>query len=240
MHIDHTLTIHAPLTRVWPLLQRPEVVVESLPGVTLTSLDDEEFTGKMSVGLGPMRLNYGGRGTLRYDEPAHAIHIDARGSEARGAGSAAAVVDVTATEGADESTRLVVSIELDLQGKPAQFGRGILSEVVTRLATQFGKNLERQVLSGAVETPTPTPTPDRAQSDPTPAVAPLPRPSPTGLPTRVPPIGRQVIGIIAGGIVGAAAASLFGSRRAPALHLTIIGADEKWLELAREIARARH
>lgn len=117
MQIDHTLTIHADIDRVWPLLQRPETVVESLPGVTLTSLSGEDFTGKMSVGLGPMRLNYGGEGTLRYDEPSRAIHIRARGTEARGAGSAAATVDISVLPGAEGSTRIDVSMDLDLQGK---------------------------------------------------------------------------------------------------------------------------
>lgn len=235
MQIDHTLTINASVDRVWPLLQRPEAVVESLPGVTLTSIDGEEFTGAMSVGLGPMRLKYAGEGTLRYDGSARAIHIEARGSETRGAGSAAATVDVIIGSGAEDTTRLDITIDLDLQGKPAQFGRGILSEVVTRLATQFGKNLEHQVL---VEPETAV-TPDGGADPATPtrrrASWAAPAVSDSAVPT-----SRQLIGIVAGVAIGAAATRLFGSRRAPSVNLTIIGTDDPmWIDLAREIAGHR-
>lgn len=235
MQIDHTLTINASVDRVWPLLQRPEAVVESLPGVTLTSIEGEDFTGAMSVGLGPMRLKYAGEGTLRYDGSARAIHIEARGSETRGAGSAAAIVDVAIEPGADDSTRLDISIDLDLQGKPAQFGRGILSEVVTRLAKQFGRNLEHQVL---VE-PEESGTPDGA-APPTQQATPPLRHVPSAPPATASsvPTNRQLIGIAAGIVIGAAVTRLVGSRRAPSVHLTIIGSDDPaWLDLAREIAR---
>ncbi|WP_435201827.1 SRPBCC family protein [Janibacter sp. GS2] len=238
MQIDHTLTIHAPMDRVWPLVQKPEAVVESLPGVTLTSLDGEDFSGKMSVGLGPMRLQYGGKGTLRYDEAARSIHIEAAGSEARGAGSASAVVDVSVHEGAEGSTRLDVSIDLELQGKPAQFGRGILSEVVTRLATQFGKNLERQVLQGPVgEAQAP---PAAVEPERTAVPAALSAPARAAQSVAPGAWAGQAVGILAGALLGAAVTSILGARRSPSVSLTIIGTDDPaWIDLAREIASGR-
>lgn len=236
MQIDHTLTIHADIDQVWPLLQRPETVVECLPGVTLTSLDGEAFTGKMSVGLGPMRLNYGGEGTLRYDEPARAIHIGARGNEARGAGSAAATVDISVLPGAEGSTRIDVSMELDLQGKPAQFGRGILAEVITRLATQFGKNLERRVADtssrGVADDVSSSPALLQESGAST-----APHGPACSAPTSSTP-GRQLVALAAAALVGAAATALIGSRRS--VHVTIVAGDApEWIELARTIARGR-
>lgn len=236
MQIDHTLTIHAPLDHVWPLMQQPEVVVESLPGVTLTSLEGEDFTGKMAVGLGPMRLQYGGEGLLRYDTGSRAIHIEAQGNEARGAGSASAAVDVTVHEGAEGSTRIDVQMDMDLQGKPAQFGRGILSEVVTRLATQFGKNIERQVLEA------PAGPVDKPQAEVTSATPSTPAPVSAHATAPGEPGGwaGHAIGIVTGALVGAAVASLLGARRSPSVSMTIIGTDDSaWVELAREIAAGR-
>lgn len=240
MKIDHLLTIHAPIDRVWPVLQQPELVVDALPGVTLTSIEGEDFTGQMSVGLGPMRLNYGGEGILRYDESARAIHIDARGSEAKGAGNAAAVVDVSVTDGADESTRLSVAIDLDLQGKPAQFGRGILAEVVTRLATQFGKNLEKQVLTGPA-TPDASAPGQPVATGTSPAQTPVTAPSapaPARALSGLSPL-RQLAGVAVGVVVGAAVAGVLGRSRGPRVTLVVLGTDDpSWVELAREAIRS--
>lgn len=238
MLIDHTLTIHAPVDRVWPVLQQPEVVVESLPGVELTSLDGENFTGTMSVGLGPMRLRYGGEGTLRYDVAEQSIHISAKGSEVRGAGNASAVVDVAVRPGAEDSTVLAITIDIDLQGKPAQFGRGILSEVITRLATQFGKNLERQV--AAPETPDPAAAATGAETATTvPTSAGTPSPAPTATPSRPPEgaFGRQGLTLLAGAAIGAAVA-LVARRPRHTINITVLGGDDTaWLELVRALTR---
>lgn len=237
MQIDHILTIHADIDQVWPLLQRPETVVECLPGVTLTSLEGETFTGKMSVGLGPMRLNYGGEGTLRYDDPARVIHIEARGNEARGAGSAAATVDIAVLPGAEGSTRIDVSMDLDLQGKPAQFGRGILAEVITRLATQFGKNLERRVADmssqALADAAASSAAPLQASGVPLTASGPAVR-----VPMSLSDSGRQLAALTGAALVGAAVTALIGSRRS--VHVTIVAGDApEWIELARTIARGR-
>lgn len=240
MQIEHTLTIHASVESVWPLLQRPQVVVESLPGVTLTSLDGEDFTGEMSVGLGPMRLRYGGEGVLRYDTTARAIHIEAEGSEQRGAGSAAAVVDVAVSPGAEDSTRLDVTMSIDLQGKPAQFGRGILSEVVVRLATQFGKNLERQVLAAPVDGEA---TAQAAAGAGSPAGAPTTSPALSrvpALPAGAPGVGRQVLAAAAGAVAGAVLAGVLSGLRRDHVSVVVVGTDDPaWVELARELVRAR-
>ena len=41
-----------------------------------------------------------------------------------------------------------VVTDLNVTGKPAQFGRGVMADVSSKLLGQFAENLERDVLSG--------------------------------------------------------------------------------------------
>src|SRR5690606_22650485 len=76
--------------------------------------------------------------------------IEASGREARGGGTAAA--DVTATV-APQGGGSVVTVVTDLKvtGKPAQFGRGVMAEVGTKIIDAFAERLRTML----AEEPTP-------------------------------------------------------------------------------------
>lgn len=80
---------------------------------------------------------------------AHSAVIDARAKEARGNGTAAATVraQLRAEDGA--TTRVDVITELDITGRPAQFGRGVMADVGSRIIGQFAEALAREMADGA-------------------------------------------------------------------------------------------
>ncbi|HEV7524689.1 MAG TPA: carbon monoxide dehydrogenase, partial [Acidimicrobiia bacterium] len=70
------------------------------------------------------------------------------GRDTRGQGNAKATIVVTMTaEGA--GTKVDVATDLSITGKVAQFGRGVLVDVSSKLMGQFVENVERDVLSSA-------------------------------------------------------------------------------------------
>src|SRR6185369_5157054 len=80
------------------------------------------------------------------DEANHRLVIDASGRDTRGQGNAKATIVVTmAPEGA--GTKVDVATDLSITGKVAQFGRGVLVDVSSKLMGQFVENLERDVLA---------------------------------------------------------------------------------------------
>ena len=73
--------------------------------------------------------------------------IDARGKDQRGNGTAAAVVTATlAAQGS--STRVDVLTDLNITGRPAQFGRGVMTDVGNKLLGQFADKLAAQLGEG--------------------------------------------------------------------------------------------
>lgn len=141
MQLDHSFTVPTTPEDAWQLFLDLGRVAPCMPGAALDSLDGDSFTGHVKVKVGAVQMSYRGQGTVVRDEQARTMALDLAGSETRGAGTASA--QVTATLTADPAgTRVRVHTDLDITGRPAQFGRGILTEVGDRIVQQFASRLE--------------------------------------------------------------------------------------------------
>jgi uncharacterized protein len=145
VRLDHEFTVPAPPEQVWQAVTDPESVAPCMPGATLTKVEGSTFTGTVKVKLGPISLLYKGAGEfLETDEQARKIVIKASGKDSRGAGTAAATVTVTLAE-ENGGTKGSVSTDLSVTGRPAQFGRGMISEVGGKILDQFAANLAERL-----------------------------------------------------------------------------------------------
>lgn len=141
MQLDHSFTVPAGPDDAWKLFLDLGRVAPCMPGAVLDTLDGDSFTGRVKVKVGAVQMSYRGEGTVSRDGSARSMHLDLSGSETRGSGTASATV--TATLAADPlGTRVRVRTDLDITGRPAQFGRGIMTEVGDRIVQQFATRLE--------------------------------------------------------------------------------------------------
>jgi carbon monoxide dehydrogenase subunit G len=151
--LDHQFTVPAPLDEVWKAVIDPERVAPCMPGATLTKVEGDSFSGTVKVKMGPISLLYKGTGEfLEKDADARKVVIKASGKDARGAGTAAATVTLTLT-GSGESTTGTVVTDLAITGKPAQFGRGLISEVGGKILDTFVECLSSKLGSSAEPEP---------------------------------------------------------------------------------------
>jgi carbon monoxide dehydrogenase subunit G len=117
-----------------------------MPGASLESVDGDQFTGNVKVKLGPVSMVYGGEARfLSKDAGAHIAVIEGNGKEARGSGTAKALVTTELVSEAPNVTRVNVTTDLTITGKAAQFGRGVMQDVAGRLVDQFANNLEQLI-----------------------------------------------------------------------------------------------
>ncbi|NKZ05836.1 SRPBCC family protein [Actinomadura latina] len=148
MELDHDFTVPVPVDQAWSVLLDVERVAACMPGATLDSVDGEEYSGRMKVKVGAMTITY--RGTARIvsaDEAARVVAMEASAKEARGSGTAAATVQARLHAQDDGTTRVAVHTKLNVTGRPAQFGRNILSEVGSKIISRFAKALEAELES---------------------------------------------------------------------------------------------
>jgi hypothetical protein len=93
--------------------------------------------------------------------------LQAEGRDTRGQGNASATVTATLVpEGG--ATTVNIDTDLNITGKVAQFGRGVMADVSSKLLGQFAENLQRDVLRGgaADEAPTEAAPADEASTAP--------------------------------------------------------------------------
>jgi carbon monoxide dehydrogenase subunit G len=148
VQLENSFTVPVPIDEAWRVLLDIERIAPCMPGAALDSVDGDDFTGRVKVKLGPINLTYQGKASfIEKDEAAHKAVIDARGKDQRGNGTAAAVV--TARLAAEGSiTRVDVLTDLNITGRPAQFGRGVMTDVGNKLLGQFADKLAAQLGEG--------------------------------------------------------------------------------------------
>jgi uncharacterized protein len=149
VELNNEFRVAVPAAKTWEVLTDVERVAPCLPGATLSSVDGDEFTGAVKVKVGPITVSYKGNASfVEKDEAAKRVVLKANGKETRGNGNASAVVTAQ-LKGQGDATSVVITTDLTISGKAAQFGRGVLADVAGNLIGQFAKALEADMLGGA-------------------------------------------------------------------------------------------
>lgn len=146
MLIEQEFLIPLPVEAAWPLLLDVERIGPCFPGATVHVVNGDEVKGGVRVKLGPMVLTYEGVATFKSKDPvAHRVVISAVGSDSKGNGNAAAEVTATLTSNGANETRCQLATDLNITGRPAQFGRGIMIDIGNRILDQFAANLAASI-----------------------------------------------------------------------------------------------
>jgi carbon monoxide dehydrogenase subunit G len=142
MELEHSFSVPVPVARAWDVLLDVERVAPCMPGATLDSVDGDTIAGRIKVKVGPITMTYAGTAKFtERDRDAGIAVLEASGKETRGAGTASASVRSELVADGDERTNVVVHTTLNVTGKPAQFGRGVMAEVGGKLIGIFADNL---------------------------------------------------------------------------------------------------
>ena len=145
MKLQNSFTVPAPVERAWEVLLDLERVAPCLPGAELDTGDGREFEGRMAIKIGPVVSRYAG--TVRIEEAdadAHRAVMRAQARDARGAGTAAATI-ATEMHPTAEGTRVDVETDIQISGPAAQFGRGVMQEVSSKLMGRFADCLAAEM-----------------------------------------------------------------------------------------------
>ena len=152
MELDHSFTVPVPPAQAWDVLLDVQQVAPCMPGATVDAVDGDDVAGRMKVKVGPVSLTYRGTATFKDRDAAdRSILVEASGKETRGAGTASATVKASLQpeNGSDAATLVTLHTTLNVTGRPAQFGRGVIAEVGSRLIDKFADNLAQQLTGGS-------------------------------------------------------------------------------------------
>jgi uncharacterized protein len=147
MELDNSFIVPVPPDQAWDVLLDVKRIAPCMPGATVDEVDGDVVTGRIKVKVGPVSLTY--RGTAKFterDPEARAVVVEASGKETRGAGTASATVRASLAPDASEGgTQVTMHTTMNVTGRPAQFGRGVIVEVGGKLVDQFAANLAKLI-----------------------------------------------------------------------------------------------
>jgi len=139
-------TVNRPIEEAWPLITDLERIAPCLPGAELQEVEGETYRGVVKVKLGAINSQFKGEAHFveRDDENYRAV-IKGTGRDTGGRGNASAEISAQAESLSPTSTRVAVTTDLHITGKVAQFGRGIMGDVSSKLMAQFADNLNHMI-----------------------------------------------------------------------------------------------
>jgi carbon monoxide dehydrogenase subunit G len=143
MEFENEFDVEAPIDEVYSALLQPDRVAPAMPGAqVLEKVDDDNYKVAIKVKVGPVSMQY--RGDVQVvdkDPDSHSATMNVKARESRGQGTATANVQMGLTEAGAGRTHGKIHAEVQLAGKAASMGRGIIQDVSSRLVQQFAANL---------------------------------------------------------------------------------------------------
>ena len=151
LQIEKTFVIDAPRAAAWEFLTDPYRVVRCLPGAAITEkVDDANYTGTITVKVGPVSASYKGKVRFeRLDKAAGTAEIVASGQDIRGKGGADMRRSSRMTEIAPGRTEVTATSQVNVTGILAQLGRGMIQDVSDHMFQKFTEAVRAELSSTA-------------------------------------------------------------------------------------------
>lgn len=148
MELVNEFTVNASIDETWRTLTNLELIAPCMPGAQLTEIEGDIYRGHVKIKVGPITAQFKGQAIfLEQDAEKYRAVLKGDGRDTGGKGNASAIITAQLEPVSPTVTKTVVTTDLTITGKVAQFGRGALADVSDKLLKQFVHNLETQVLS---------------------------------------------------------------------------------------------
>ena len=163
MDLNHEFTVPVPVADAWTILTDVERIAPCLPGAELQEVEGDTYRGVVKVKVGPIQAQFKGQASfVERDDNSHKAVLKGEGRDTGGKGNASALITAQLTSVSAASTKVVVTTDLSITGKVAQFGRGAMADVSDKLLGQFVENLNQLIASQPASAPESAAAPEAA------------------------------------------------------------------------------
>jgi uncharacterized protein len=169
MKFENTFEVDAPIDEVYAALLDVERVAPCVPGAeVLEKQSDDAYQVAIKVKVGPISMTYKGNVEIvERDDANHRAVMRARARETRGQGTADARVTMSLTAEGEQHTNGTMQADVQLAGRAAAMGRGVIQDVSAKIVSTFSSNLEAMLSGRGAPAPAATAT----AAEPVPAAA---------------------------------------------------------------------
>jgi len=174
LEIRKTFTIQAPRAAVWAFLTDPYRVARCLPGAAIAEkLDDANYTGTITVKVGPVTASYKGKVRFeRLDPAAGMAEIIASGQDVKGKGGADMTMESRLSETTPGRTEVSTVSRVNITGILAQMGARMIQDVSDQMLQKFTAAMQNELAASGGSGASPEdPALERASAVPLDAVS---------------------------------------------------------------------
>lgn len=146
MLISQSIDVDQPIDAVWKFFDDIPQVAACIPGADLTNKTaEDQYEGGVIISAGPVKLEFAGVAKVKDRNNAKKIiALEASGSDKKGRGTAAAILTAGLVV-IPGGTKVNISLDLQISGAAAQYGRGLVSDVTAVLVNQTAENMRNRM-----------------------------------------------------------------------------------------------
>ena len=154
MQLVNEFRVDAPLDVAWSVLTDIPKVIDCVPGAGLDRRDGDDYHAHVAIKVGPVGMTMSGKASVvSRDDSGREMVVRGSARDRRGNGGGEATVRLLAR---DDGGRAVVTVttDLELSGRIAQFGTGVITQVSNRIIGQFADRLDAAIAGDGTTGPT--------------------------------------------------------------------------------------
>lgn len=142
IQLQNDFTVAASPAETYSLLVDVERVAPCIPGAELVDTGPDGHRAQMSMRVGPMKLAFQGVVKVaEQDETRRQAVLVAEGREQRGQGTAQATMRMY-VEASAGGSHVTIDTDVDVIGRLAQIGGGVMADVAGRMIADMAKCME--------------------------------------------------------------------------------------------------
>jgi carbon monoxide dehydrogenase subunit G len=142
VEIEKTLSIAAPMDRVWNLLLDPTIMANCVPGVhSVQAISDTEYVCDIKVKISFISANFKFKNTILETRPPDYLCWEGTGADSSVASSVKQTGEMFLTPQPDGTTGLRVKVKADVFGRLGSFGLSVMKTKADRMWEEFGANV---------------------------------------------------------------------------------------------------
>jgi uncharacterized protein len=146
MRLTDEFFVSTPPDRAFSMLLDLERIAPCVPGAAIEPPGlDGAYVGHVSVKLGPMKFVYSGRVRIAESDPASRTAVIAGEGKATGGADTARIRSVMEVVAEGAGSRVRITTDLDIKGRAAQMGQGVIVDVSRRLVSQAAACIEARL-----------------------------------------------------------------------------------------------
>lgn len=149
--LNKVFPLEGSVDDAWAILEDIEQVAGCMPGAEITeTVDAENYKGSVKVKIGPMNVAFNGDIAVQEINPGeHQIHLIAKGQDSKGTSSASMDLTASIRSGESSASELTGDAEVTVNGKLANFGGRMMTQVSDQILGQFADNFRAKLAASA-------------------------------------------------------------------------------------------